>query len=161
MSESNKAIVRRLYERVWSLGELDVLEEVVSGDFVGHRWDRPDDLGREALRQSVITLCEAFPDGKFTIEDMVGERDRVAVRYTARATHKRTFPRVGSHRQRDSRERTRGLPHRGRSNRGAMGDSGSPEPHATTTSQSGLIVRNGHARRRQIPSLDRRESWLT
>ncbi len=91
MSEANKAVVRRLYERVWNLGELEVLEEVVSRDFVGHRSDRPDDLGPEALRQSVITLCEAFPDGKFTIEDMVGEGDRVAVRYTARATHKGHF----------------------------------------------------------------------
>ena len=36
----------------------------------------------------MITLCEAFPDGKFTIEDVVGEGDRVAVRYTVRATHK-------------------------------------------------------------------------
>jgi len=91
MSEENKAVVRRLYERVWNLGELDVLDEVVSGDFVGHRSDRADDLGPEALRQSVITLCEAFPDGKFTIEDMVGEGDRVAVRYTVRATHKGRF----------------------------------------------------------------------
>ena len=91
MPESNKAVVRRLYERVWNLGELDVLDEVVTSDFVGHRSDRPDDLGREALRQSVITLCEAFPNGKFTIEDMVGEGDRVAIRYTARATHKGPF----------------------------------------------------------------------
>ncbi len=91
MSESNKAVVRRLYDRVWNLGELDVLDEVVSGDFVGHRSDRADDLGPEGLRQSVVTLCEAFPDGKFTIEDMVAEGDRVAVRYTARATHKGRF----------------------------------------------------------------------
>ena len=91
MPESNKAVVRRLYERVWNLGELDVLDEVVTSDFVGHRSDRPDDLGREALRQSVITLCEGFPNGKFTIEDMVGEGDRVAIRYTARATHKGPF----------------------------------------------------------------------
>ena len=91
MHETNKSAVRRLYERVWNLGELDVLDEIVTSDFVGHRSDRPDDLGREALRQSVIALCEAFPNGKFTIEEMVGEGDSVAVRYTARATHKGPF----------------------------------------------------------------------
>ncbi len=91
MGESNKLVVRCLYEWVWNLGELDVLEEVVTSDVVGHRSDRPDDLGREVLRRSVITLCEAFPNGKFDIEDMVEEGDRVAVRYTARATHTGPF----------------------------------------------------------------------
>ena len=91
MSEQNKAIVRRLYEEVWDLGDLDVLDEVISADFVGHRSGRPEDLGPEAVRQSVVALCAAFPDGKFTIEDMVAERDRVVVRFTGRATHKGEF----------------------------------------------------------------------
>ncbi len=91
MSEQNKAIVRRLYEEVWNLGDLDVVEDIVSADFVGHRSGRPDDLGPEAVRESVVALCEAFPDGRFTIEDMVVEGDRVAVRFTGRATHRGEF----------------------------------------------------------------------
>ena len=91
MSEENKAIVRRLYEEVWNLGDLDVLEDIVSADFVGHRSGQPDDLGPEAVRESVVALCEAFPDGRFTIEDMVVEGDRVAVRFTGRATHRGEF----------------------------------------------------------------------
>ena len=91
MFEQNKAIVRRLYEEVWNLGDLDVVEDIVSADFVDHRSGRPDDLGPEAVRESVVALCEAFPDGRFTIEDIVVEGDRVAVRFTGRATHRGEF----------------------------------------------------------------------
>ena len=91
MSEQNKAIIRRLYREVWNLGHLEVLEDIISADFVGHRSGRPDHLGPEAVRQSVVALCEAFPDGRFTIEDMVVEGDRVAVRFTGHATHMGEF----------------------------------------------------------------------
>ena len=32
MSEEHKAIVRRLYEEVWNLGDLDVVEDIVSAE---------------------------------------------------------------------------------------------------------------------------------
>ena len=91
MSEENKAIVRRLYCRVWSLGDLDVVDEAVSADFVGYRPGRSNILGPEGVKEDVLRMCKAFPDGKFTIEDIVAEGDRVAVRYTARATHRGEF----------------------------------------------------------------------
>ena len=91
MSDQNKATVRRLYDEVWNLGELNALDELLAVGFVGHRSDRGDDIGPDAVKESVLALCAAFPDGKFEIEDMVSEGDRVAVRFTARASHKGEF----------------------------------------------------------------------
>ena len=88
------AVIRmseRGWRDLWNLGDLDVVEDIVSAYFVGHRSGRPDDLGHEAVRESVVALCEAFPDGRFTIEDIVVEGDRVAVRFTGRATHRGEF----------------------------------------------------------------------
>lgn len=43
--------------------------------------------GIEGEKQAVRMYRAVFPDLQFTIEDMVGEGDRVAVAYTARGTH--------------------------------------------------------------------------
>lgn len=43
--------------------------------------------GPEALRQVCRQLRGAFPDIRFTVEEMIAERDLVAVRWTANMTH--------------------------------------------------------------------------
>ena len=91
MSEQNKAIVSRYYEEVWNLGQLEAIDELISERFVGHRSSGADYTGRLSVSDSVNALCAAFPDGKFTIEDVVAEDDKVAVRFTAHATHMGMF----------------------------------------------------------------------
>jgi predicted ester cyclase len=45
----------------------------------------------EGIKQVVGNLRTAFPDLKFTIEDLVGEGDKVCARLTASGTHKGVF----------------------------------------------------------------------
>ncbi len=89
--ESNKALVRHWFEDVVNgrtapdvfYGELD---KIVAPDFVDH--DGPDPLhGREAMRRAVPALLRALPDASFTVEQLIGEGDMVAVRLRGRATH--------------------------------------------------------------------------
>jgi steroid delta-isomerase-like uncharacterized protein len=49
------------------------------------------DSNLEQLSDFNCSLAKAFPDFKFTIEDMVGENDRVAVRYRFDGTHLSEF----------------------------------------------------------------------
>ena len=87
-TENNKALVRRATEEAINRGNLALLDELVSSDFVLHDPNYPQPVrGVEGLKQYFQTFRSAFPDLHFTIEDIVGEDDTVAVRQTGRGTH--------------------------------------------------------------------------
>lgn len=86
-AEENMQIVRRIYEEVFDKHNLEVLDERYATDFVYHSPGNPD-LNREGLKQGLSAYVAAFPDVRMTIEDIFAEGDRVAVRFTARGTHR-------------------------------------------------------------------------
>ena len=49
------------------------------------------DMTLEQRMSFMKPVAEALPDSKFEIDDMVAEGDKVAIRYTWKATHKGTF----------------------------------------------------------------------
>lgn len=90
MSERNKAIVRRAYEDVYSRGNLAIVEELVSSDFVVHL-PAEDIHGPEALKGYVTALRNAFPDLEMAIDDQMADGDMVVTRWTGRGTHTGAF----------------------------------------------------------------------
>lgn len=86
MSEQNKQLVRRVFEEVYNQGNLDVVEELASPDFVAHS-PTEDVHGTAGVKQFVTDLRTAFPDLHTTIEDLIAEGDRVVARFTATGTH--------------------------------------------------------------------------
>ena len=91
-AEDNKALVRRWFEELFNEAKLDVADEIVTPDHVSHDTSTPEHLpGPEGERQLVNLVRGAFPDGRITIEDLVAEGDRVAVRWTFRGTHRGVF----------------------------------------------------------------------
>jgi steroid delta-isomerase-like uncharacterized protein len=90
MSEQNKHVVRRAIEEVYNQGNLDVVEELVSRDFVAHVASE-NMYGPAGMKQFVASLREAFPDLRMTIDDQIAEGDRVVTRWTARGTHTGSF----------------------------------------------------------------------
>jgi len=87
-TENNKTLIRRVYEETINQGNLALLDELYSSDYVEHDPNYPQPvLGAEGLKQYFQTFRTAFPDLHLAIEDLVGEGDTVAVRQTARGTH--------------------------------------------------------------------------
>jgi steroid delta-isomerase-like uncharacterized protein len=86
MSDKNKAIARRIFEEIWE-GQLEVADEIFDANYVmqGLGVDLPP--GPEGFKLFVSTYRSAFPDVHFTIEDVIAEWDRVAIRWTAHGTH--------------------------------------------------------------------------
>jgi steroid delta-isomerase-like uncharacterized protein len=84
--EEHKAAVRRHFDELWNQGRLDVADELYAPDFVDHNLPAPEN-GLAALKSLVARLKAALPDSRFTIEDLFGEGDRVAARWTVRFTH--------------------------------------------------------------------------
>ena len=85
--EENKATLLNKHLELFNKGNLSIADEIISPDYVYHG-PAGEYKGPEGVKQMVQTFREAFPDGTFTIDDMVGEGDTVAVRYTMTGTHK-------------------------------------------------------------------------
>ena len=90
--QENKAIVRRLVEEFWNKGDTTVADELIATGYVHHDPATPSEVrGLEGFKQWAITGRTGLPDMHITIEDMVAEGDKVAKRWTFRATHKGDF----------------------------------------------------------------------
>jgi steroid delta-isomerase-like uncharacterized protein len=79
----NREAVRRVYDEVLNAGRLDLLTQMVSDDYVAADGTR----GAGAFSERLAKLRTAFPDIHYTVEDLVVEGDRVAVRWTWKGTH--------------------------------------------------------------------------
>jgi steroid delta-isomerase-like uncharacterized protein len=88
--EKNKAVLHRHVEEVFNQGKLEVADEIISPDYVYHG-PAGEFKGPEGFKQMVTMTRKALPDIHYTINDMVAEGDKVAVRYTMTATHKGEF----------------------------------------------------------------------
>jgi steroid delta-isomerase-like uncharacterized protein len=87
-TEENKAIFVGFREEFWNRGNVNVVNEFMTPDFVSHEEEVPGvPLDRESLIRRGATMHSAFPDLKATLEDMIAEGDRVVARSTWSGTH--------------------------------------------------------------------------
>jgi steroid delta-isomerase-like uncharacterized protein len=86
-SEENKAVVRRAVE-AFNQGDQDAVDELFAANYVDHDPSRAGlPTGPEGVKQAWVAFRAAFPDLQGTIEDMITEGDKVAVRGTISGTH--------------------------------------------------------------------------
>jgi steroid delta-isomerase-like uncharacterized protein len=78
--EDNKAIIHAYVETVWNDKQLDRAEEVVAPDFVDHAPLPGQAPGLEGAMRKWAMFLSAVPDLHVTIQDLVAEGDKVAVR---------------------------------------------------------------------------------
>ena len=86
MSEENKAVIHRFVEGI-KTGDLAVMDELFSRDFVNHDPSPGFPEDREGYKQVLGKMRAAFSDFQIGIEDLFAEGDKVAVRIMARGTH--------------------------------------------------------------------------
>jgi len=89
MSEQNKTNVRRLFEEVWNKGHVPVADELFTPTYTHHDSSSPD-LGRgpDSEKKRATLYRNAFPDIRFTVEDIIAEGETVMARWSCRGTHK-------------------------------------------------------------------------
>lgn len=90
-TEENKALSRRVIEEIINKQNPALADELIDPNFVDHGVTGMGFKGPEGFKQYFTTLITAFPDLRLTIDDMVAEGDKVAMRLTARGTHKGDF----------------------------------------------------------------------
>jgi steroid delta-isomerase-like uncharacterized protein len=84
-TEDNKALIRRAFEDL-NQGNLSQAEEYITPNFVYHDAANPHVNTREEYIQFLNSILAAFAY-RATIEDLIAEGDKVAVRFTLRGTH--------------------------------------------------------------------------
>ena len=89
MSDANKTLVRRLFDEVWNKGHQQVADELFGQNYNHHDSSSPD-LGRgpESEKKRVTLYRNAFPDIRFTVEDLIAEGESVTARWSCHGTHK-------------------------------------------------------------------------
>src|SRR5687768_9802978 len=87
-SSDNEETVRRLFA-TFTANDALAMDELLAPDFTGHGLPPELGTGAAALKATMAMMHDGLDDCQSTIEDLVAEGDRVAVRYTVRAKHVR------------------------------------------------------------------------
>jgi steroid delta-isomerase-like uncharacterized protein len=89
MSEANKQLARRWFEEVWNQRKESAIEAMLTAGCRIHGLGSDDEalIGPEGFKTFHRSFCGAFPDLHVTVDDIIAEGDRVAIRWTATMTH--------------------------------------------------------------------------
>lgn len=90
-ADATGTLLRDLHEQVWSYGNYGAVERLVAPQYTihsdpGDAWEGQT-LDREGYAERVRYSRNAFPDLVFTLEQVFGAAERVAVRWSAEGTH--------------------------------------------------------------------------
>jgi steroid delta-isomerase-like uncharacterized protein len=85
--DEHKAIVREHADVLFNQRRVDRTDETVASDYLDHAPLPGQAAGLEGAKQKWAMYLEALPDLHLSIEEMVSEIDRVAVRWIGVGTH--------------------------------------------------------------------------
>ena len=85
-AELNELVARRIGEELFNQGNLSVADELIAPDAVDHN-EPPGTNCREHFKRVATMLRSAFPDLHMSIEDLIAEEEKIAMRITVSGTH--------------------------------------------------------------------------
>jgi steroid delta-isomerase-like uncharacterized protein len=86
-----KAMAQRWYSEVMNEGNQEVIDELCAENFVDHDPLPGTGPDRQGIHDFVKLIRSAFPDLETTVDEIIAEGDRIAVRSTFRGTHEGDF----------------------------------------------------------------------
>ena len=90
-ADANRAVVRRFVEEVLGRGDFAALAELAAPGCNEHTVPSGQAPAEGAVARYLVLWRAAFPDLRITVEDLLAEGDRVAVRSTVSGTHRGEF----------------------------------------------------------------------
>lgn len=82
-----KAQSRKLFDEVWSQGRVSLLEDLIDPAYQG-REPLVGGMNRDGLKKAITAYRNAFPDLKFTVNQVNVDGDNVVVQWTAKGTQR-------------------------------------------------------------------------
>lgn len=88
MSRANVETVARRFMRVWTPGNLDLVDELAAPDIVVSYPHFPEPVqGRDGYREMLRQTFEVFPDIETTVEEVLVDGEKAVVRWSYHGTH--------------------------------------------------------------------------
>ena len=88
-----KALERHFFEE-WNKGKaaaMAVIDELCDANLVFHGGVGEEIRGIKEFKKTMGEMYDAFPDNHMTLDDIIIEGDKAAIRYTVTGTHKGAF----------------------------------------------------------------------
>lgn len=85
--EDNKAIIRTYVETIFNQQQVDRADELVAPDYRDHAALPGQAPGLEGAKKKWAMYLAGIPDLQVTVEELVAEADKVAVRRSYQGTH--------------------------------------------------------------------------
>jgi steroid delta-isomerase-like uncharacterized protein len=89
--EQNKQLFSRFVEEVWGNKNLEAIESAIAADCIDHMAMPGMPSGLQGIKARHAMLFAAFPDAQLTIEELIGEGDKVVARWTIRGRQQQEF----------------------------------------------------------------------
>jgi len=89
--EENKVLVRHLFKEVWNKANLNIVDELCATNFTFSYAPSGISNDLEGYKQTGIIFTSGISDVEATLEDVVAEGDKVAVRYKVSCKHTGEF----------------------------------------------------------------------
>ncbi|MDR9852067.1 ester cyclase [Paenibacillus sp. VCA1] len=86
LEQKNAALVSEFIESFWNRSDMESVDRFLSDDYRELSYQ-----SREGLKQFAMKILGAFPDKRYTVEEMVAQGDKVLVRMTVKGTHEGMF----------------------------------------------------------------------
>lgn len=91
ITETNKELIKTLYRDVYVHWNMEILDELIAPEFVDHDMPPGMPVGVAGFVLFYGMLRTAFPDLRYTVQDIIAENDKVVVRWKWHATHQGIF----------------------------------------------------------------------
>lgn len=85
-TEQNIVVVKK-YHEIWTTGNVDELNDIISPGFKSHFIGGFEYSGIEGAKNSVLETKKAFPDWTENIIEIITQGDKVVTRYRSTGTH--------------------------------------------------------------------------
>src|SRR5690349_19899698 len=89
-AEENRALIRRFLEELFNGHDMAAVDRYIAADYVDHVLPPGVPPNRAGFTQFIGAFFEALPDFHYTIDDVLVDGDKVAVRLTATGTQQGT-----------------------------------------------------------------------
>lgn len=90
--DEDEGVIRRLFERVYSKGELNIINEIAASDVIGYCSGTTESyLGPDSMKTHVKQIRATFQGFTINIDQLYVERDAFEVHWTARGSHEQLF----------------------------------------------------------------------
>lgn len=86
-NNTNAVIIKAYFDRVWNKGQVNLLDSLLSPDYINHTPSVPNPPnGPAGLKPIVLAIRKAFPDLHYEIKDIIVANNRIVARVVMTGT---------------------------------------------------------------------------